>query len=662
MPTFEPDRALLNPKFEGYKLSPIEQDEAVWHYPLEYKPSQTNVSGRSHVTFQEVASRIRHNHLTVASEGSRAVYFDGDLRIISIALNETTLEPSLNLLYELPNPIQSPTTNAPQREYPSACLVDASSLFVSDGYGTLYALQSFATGPAQLLGVFELSIPSAYGSSATTVPFRIHQAVQTKPGEIVVILSSKHYPANPDEQKDLTQSRGKHVPPVFDIWAVRFALPLPSPHDQPQPMNIIWHRQGEDVPTYTAYDEARKAFLLVGGSPYRPIEVALTPTYEPSPDEIAPIPRAGENLDGGDTSSAQPPRPPPYSWTQTSDSVTVAIPLPSTTKTENIKVTFSPRTLTVLVQGEPMMDDNVVPIRLPRFALKALWDGIHPGTSLWTFDRSAEHSLSILTLHLDKQHEDTRWPQVFASAGTRPPATGELDDTDIEVPETLDPSELYAIRESLEKYTAALRDGTDASGLGLGRGLPSLAEGEIDDEVDTAVGHTACLTWVGAEGVLPSWAGKDGHGDDGPLSVLSTPFPGAGAAMQPSLVVKNGLDGLVYSLEAAQTPENPPKWVHSSTFSALSFVLASKRDTRFTHHFGSEAVLAFDSGSRETGGNVFIYRGTGPREKWAKQAVLTVGGGTAGSLLGVGLMRLANGKVVILCLCEGELNVLRAVV
>ncbi|OCH91845.1 hypothetical protein OBBRIDRAFT_491288 [Obba rivulosa] len=656
MPTFQPNRALLNPKFEGYKLSPIEQDDAVSRYALEHKPSQTNVSGRSHVTFQEVASRIRHNHLTVASQGGRAVYVDGDLRVISVTLNENTLVPSFNVLYELPKPIQSPSTDVTQREYPSAGLVDASSLFVSDGYSTLYALSIPAAGAAGLLGTFELSIPSAYSSSVTTVPFRLHQAVQTNPDRVVVILSSKHYPANSDHQEEPTQTRGKHVPPVFDIWAVQFPLPLPPPHDQPQPMDILWHRRGEDVPMYTAYDGERKAFLLVGSSHYRPIEVAPAPTYEPSADEIAPIPRAGENLDSGNTSIAtQPPKPPPYSWTQTSDSITMAIPLPSDTKTEDIKVTFSPRTLTVLVQGAPA-PDNTVHVELPRFMLKPVWDGIHPATSLWTFDRAADRAFGVLTLHLDKQHEGTRWPHVFAAAGTG------ADDADVDVPETLDPSELYAIREALEKYTAALRDGTDASRLGLGRGVPSLAEGEIDDEVDTAVGQTACLTWVGAEGAQPVWAGRDGHGDDGPLSVLSTPFPGAGATERPSLVVKTGLDGLVYALETAPTPETPPRWAHSSTFSALSFVLASKRDTRFTYHVGTEAVFAFEGGSREAGGNVYIYRSTGVHEKWAKQAVLKVGGGVAGSLLGVGLTRLANGKAVILCLCEGELNVLRAVV
>jgi len=125
--------------------------------------------------------------------------------------------------------------------------------------------------------------------------------------------------------------------------------------------------------------------------------------------------------------------------------------------------------------------------------------------------------------------------------------------------------------------------------------------------------------------------------------------------------VKSGLDGLVYTLGAAAGPDDPPAWMHAATFSVLSFVLASKRDTRFTHHVSSTAVFAFESGSQDLGGNVYIYRGTGVREKWAKQAVLKVGGGSAGSLLGVGLVRANAENVAMLCLCEGELIVLHDV-
>jgi len=425
-----------------------------------------------------------------------------------------------------------------------------------------------------------------------------------------------------------------------------------------RPLDILWHRRGDDVPIYTFHDASRRSLMLVGAS-YRTITAGPAPTYVPTPEELAPIPRANETLDS--TTLNAPQKPPPYSWTQTSDSVTVAVPLPSSTPTDAIKVAFSLRTLTVFVRDAGGAEDPQVP--LPRYDMKPLWDHIQSGTSLWTFDRAAERKYGVLTLHLDKAHEGTRWPQVFAAAGATAPIPGSTTsdaDADAEVPETLDPSELYAIREALEKYTAALQSGEDTSGLGLGRGVPSLAQEEMDDELDVSVGRSACVTWVGADGASPAF----GHDDDAPLQVLSTSFPGTDGtdAERPSLVIKNGLDGVVYELGAAGSPEDRPEWKHTATYSALAFVLASKRDTRFTYHVSSHAVLAFESGSRDLGGNVYIYRGAPVKEKWAKQAVLKVGGGSAGALLGITLMKAGpNLEPVILCLCEGELILLRNV-
>ena len=509
--------------------------------------------------------------------------------------------------------------------------MDNSFLFVSDGQGSLYALRIGDVGPAELLATYELTIPAVYESSQSSVPFRLHQAIATADGRTaVLVLSSKHY----HKEAPVVAKESKHAPQVkFDLWGTQ--IPLPLPHfPSAQPLQVLWHRRGTDVPVYTSYDASRESFLFVGGSAYLPIAAAPVPSYEPSSDEIVPIPRAGENLD----TPAPTSPPPPYSWTQTSDSVTVAIPLPASTPTEHIKVAFGPRTLTVLVEGTTAGTD--VPLVVPRFTLKPLWDGIHPTGSLWTFDRAAEGRYGILALHLDKQHEGTRWPQVFSTEG------GE-----VEVPETLDPTELYNIREALEKYTAALQGGEDTSGLGLGTGVPSLAEGERDDEVDLDVGKTACATWVSVDGR------NGGHADNSPLQVLSTPFLGA---TETSLVVKDGLDGLTYTLKGAASPDEAPVWEHTSTFSALSFVLASKRDTRYVHHVSSEAVFAFESGARDLGGNVYIYRGAPPRENWAKQAILKIGGGPAGSLLGVGLMKVQD-KVAILALCEGELVVVHGV-
>lgn len=85
---FITDRRLLNPRFEGYKLASF-PDNLVQRYDLPYLPTQAGVSGRSRVplSFEEVESRITHNHLAVDAENSVALYVDEHLQVIKICIH-----------------------------------------------------------------------------------------------------------------------------------------------------------------------------------------------------------------------------------------------------------------------------------------------------------------------------------------------------------------------------------------------------------------------------------------------------------------------------------------------------------------------------------------------------------------------------------------------
>ncbi len=91
MTTFTPDRSLLNPKFDGYKFSPLDNDEVTTHHPLANRLSQTNVSGRAPLSFQEVQSRVLHNHLALCSGSRRAAYVDAELRVVVVDLDEVSI-------------------------------------------------------------------------------------------------------------------------------------------------------------------------------------------------------------------------------------------------------------------------------------------------------------------------------------------------------------------------------------------------------------------------------------------------------------------------------------------------------------------------------------------------------------------------------------------
>ena len=530
---------------------------------------------------------------------------------------------------------------------------------MADGNGLLYVIPIRDNDVRSSEPVSVFTLP-------TGVPFRLHHLHRAGPTTVVLLLSSRYY------SEELQNKPGSVA---FDIWAVKVDLfSLRSTRiSESRPLETLWHRRGEDVPVYTTFVDKLSAHLIIGGSPYRDPEIQkLASPYEPAPDEMAPIPRASENLDA--SPSDQDKKLYPYSWTQSSDSVTVALPLPSTTSKTKIKVFFTMQTLTVHVD---INNDELilpVPIPTPHYSAKTLWAEINPSSSFWTWDKEGEQKWGLLTLHMEKKHDGTRWMHVFNPSPPRPATTSPglnlESDMEMEVPETLDPSELWHIRESLEKYTTALRDGEDASGLRLGKGLSSLAEGEMDEEVDANIGRRVCLTWVG--GSTDEIVERD-QAEEHFAQLLSTPLPGSMDINEDvSLILKHDLDGTVFTLRSSATTEPTPQWIHTSTYSALSFVLASKQDTRFTHHVLSSsdpnspsggAVLVFEGGSsRGRGGNLYIYRSVRTsKEKWAKQAVLKVDDGLGGALLGVGCIKGEGGKMMVVCLTEGELVLIKGI-
>ena len=112
------------------------------------------------------------------------------------------------------------------------------------------------------------------------------------------------------------------------------------------------------------------------------------------------------------------------------------------------------------------------------------------------------------------------------------------------------------------------------------------------------------------------------------LARILTPLPGsAKPGDSPSIISKGDIDGLFYTLTPLKPPggEGESIWTHTSTFSPLSFVLASKQGVRYTH-VSDRLVLAFESGLRGLGFNIYLYEATPTHSaEWAKQSVIRVG-------------------------------------
>lgn len=88
--SFNPNHSLLNPKFEGYKFNPLSEETATKRYDLPYLPTQTNPTSTHSMqpmSFQEVQSRIGHNHLSSGMEGGTSIFVDAEYQVVVIRLD-----------------------------------------------------------------------------------------------------------------------------------------------------------------------------------------------------------------------------------------------------------------------------------------------------------------------------------------------------------------------------------------------------------------------------------------------------------------------------------------------------------------------------------------------------------------------------------------------
>ncbi|SNX81912.1 uncharacterized protein MEPE_00617 [Melanopsichium pennsylvanicum] len=355
---------------------------------------------------------------------------------------------------------------------------------------------------------------------------------------------------------------------------------------------------------------------------------------------------------------------PHFSWAQTGDTVTIAFTLPPWITKSHIRAHFSLGALSVSFTQEALdllnapasaaiteIDTKVAGpsdandeltnaarmIASGRYVSRSTWAEIDPTGSVWTVEKASK--MSLLTLHLEKRHEGTRWMQVFANrTGTRPDrkrnfadsetmnrsttklsfpqarfkfesvATGrfgELDgdrydekeaegedaeDNEDDIPETMDPSELISMLEGMQKYTVDEESAQQGADYGFDRtGFTSSSVHGQNGGTSLSLDQPSLLKEgleeedanVGRDFVVSvishslSDSNEMHSSKSGEKIMLATGLPGNYCDME-AVVIKHDLDGAIFTLKAGQ-------WKHVATMPALAFVLASKRDAQRVH-------------------------------------------------------------------------------
>lgn len=409
-------------------------------------------------------------------------------------------------------------------------------------------------------------------------------------------------------------------------------------------VNVAWTLKGKEHVAYVHWIEDR---WLVGGS-----EAFVDPSTVEMDKDDTPQQPGSQSLVSPFVANDQGSSEYPYAWIQTHDSVTITFNL--TFDIQNSK-SFDPnRDLLCIINADNLSlrfpDHGTLPLFTPSqktFFSRTQWDWWDSvlssrGESTWTFEwTDREAGKATLQLEIGKRNPGVRWTSVFAPQG----------DLEVEVPETLTPGQVAETADRMAKWTdesgaAQLFPRDDEEDDFEFDDDPAFSGSVAVDANDGAkVGSRLLFTTITPDGaVTPSgetaWA-------------LSTELGG------PSIILKSHVDGHLFS-------PTPDGWRHTSTAPALSFVLASKRDTQRVHHLSTlsgAVVVAFESARPDgTGGNAYVYwpvEETRERTKsgksgatGARQAVVkAVRGDEVGMLMGVAKVIVA-GKTVVVGLCE----------
>ncbi|CDZ96777.1 HSP20-like chaperone [Phaffia rhodozyma] len=647
--SFPHNKAFSNPKFESYKLSRSEFTSTSFAVPGASISQRGVQHGKTPLSVREIQSRIHHDHLAVGY-GGWMCWVDETWNIWAMKIGET-FEPVFSPVCSLPVPVEN--DGSQPSEYPSITSVSPTTYLASDGRGRLYPVHvtPSATSLSGTLGPsYELLDPS----SRELRPFKVEWVA----GDQKILISSAKR-TKLDDDKGWSREAG------FDIMLVNFdhddSDEMETDSTSIKELNIMWELHGKDAPIYVSF---KSEHFLIGSSEH------YSNLHSPSSSSDDTLLGSTDSQPRSEDSQTS------FSWTQTSNSITISVPLPQDTPKSHIHISISPKHLTISLNSSSS-SMNVFP-PLPGFDRRAWWDIVRPDESFWQW----EPSEGLLTIELEKTNTQTRWPHLFLPNST----AGVGDMADVE--ETLSDETRSAIAANLAKFTGPGPSNEELPSE-LPGGLSSLLRDDMDlddDEREDGSGEAAGEDGErGGVGKLVKWSfigGREEKNDVleatkeevkvdkliGAEHVIGSELEWVRTGFRRNdnqgeeILVKYSLDALLFK---PPSDFNSP-FTHLKTFPALSFVLSSKRETKYilhtplVDHLSPAKVLAFTSPTTEGAqGDLFIYQ-EAEGQMTAPSGVFKMGGGEEGALVGVKAVKI-SGEDVLIGLCEQTIVLLRGV-
>ncbi|KDN44382.1 hypothetical protein K437DRAFT_138931 [Tilletiaria anomala UBC 951] len=718
--SLQPTKELLNPRFEAYRLVTADDGAA----PDGFSQTEHDLPGSAltgfvddplKLAYKTLKSRFFHRYLCPSKGGSdHLVYIDKQGFVILVTF-QAGFKPSFHPLLRLD---VDPTVALPSI---ASC---GDHLWLahdgrSDSPLRLLSTQREAISKSPLSTprwsaevLHEYSLPD----SCSKRGIKVVDGYTHTNGEFHVLLQAEtHRPDNVDHGSKGEKLDNQNQPRPsakafgFEISLVHLPAPSSKSGDEAGDSTVgvtsaqLVYRLIGDEPLYIAVLSGRapETWSLLSEGPLQAVTMDLA--AKPTVALTSPSANPGQPALMSDTEKCN--ISPAYSWAQTADTVTIAFSLPPTLNKADIRVHFSPPSGFSLMLSTEADLGNPKIYELPsnhttsestpdsyakilalamqrgRYEGRSLWGPIDMEGSLWTWEKARSPSdkssvIGLLTVHLEKKHEGTRWTHVFApSLEEESVETSRLSLTD-DVDETVDPSELLEARGGLQKYTA-VEGSAGAADLGIDRtGMAgphtSLLQDEMEEE-DASVGRPLQITTIsmGDSNQSPSIDRTTTTS-----KILCLPLPTSSVSQIPCVAIQANLDGCLWTFEHGNL-------LHVETIPALSYVLASKREAHRCHCITSSrgsnsqgVCFAFEGptpglASRATGvsgaGSLFFYRSpprdqsTGKQSLYGESRVIALGKNDTGALLDVTLVPhgASSSPDAVVCLTEHKLLVLQ---
>ncbi|XP_051015501.1 nudC domain-containing protein 1 [Acomys russatus] len=347
-------RPLLDPRFEGYKLSL----EPLPCYQLELDAAVAEVKLRDEqYTLEHMHAFGMYNYLHCDSWYQDSVYYIDNLgRIMNLTVMLDTALGKPREVFRLPTDV----TACDNRLCASIHFTSPTWVTLSDGTGRLYVIGTGDRGNSP--EKWEIMFNEELGN-----PFVIIHSVSLLKAEehAVAILLLRI-------EKEESDMKGSGFYVSLE-WVT-----VSKKKEDSKKYEITKHHvlRGKSVPHYAAIEPNGNGLMIVSYKSFQGLAVGQDP--EESMDE----------------DRSEKSKEPLYYWQQTEDDLTVTIKLPENSTKEDIHVQFLPDTINVVLKGVQVLEGT-------------LHSSVDHESSTWTIKENDSLEISLI-----KKNEGLTWPEL----------------------------------------------------------------------------------------------------------------------------------------------------------------------------------------------------------------------------------------------------------